>query len=98
MSDTDIREVYAGHGQDRAMGYKYRARICTKVVGGHKRWIFFGPNTEQRIQYSYVIERRFISWSDYWHSKRWFDTKEEAKEAANKWLDKKSSCPKGEYV
>lgn len=52
------REVYAGHGHDRAMGYKYRCRIECRTVA---TWFGLGPEAKR---YRYVLEQHFMSWKD----------------------------------
>jgi hypothetical protein len=84
------REVYSGHGHDRAMGYKFRCRVESRTV---KSWIFFGPEI---TQYRYVVERYFMAWEDvewgYWCSS------EEANRAATERLDKIEGGPIGHYI
>jgi hypothetical protein len=57
-SAASAREVYAGHGDDRAMGYRFRCRIESRVV---RTWFGFGPEV---TQYRYVLERYFMAWND----------------------------------
>lgn len=56
--DNECREVYAGHGHDRAMGYKFRCRIESTT---YNSWFGFG---QEVTKYRYVLERYFMSWSD----------------------------------
>ena len=52
------REVYAGHGHDRAMGYKFRCRIESVT---YREWFGLGRHV---TKYRYVLEKYFMSWSD----------------------------------
>jgi hypothetical protein len=57
-SATLAREVYAGHGFDRAMGYKFRCRIESRTT---KKWFGLGDEVKQ---YRYVLEQYHMSWKD----------------------------------
>jgi hypothetical protein len=87
----NTRVVHAGHGHSGAMGYKYRARIETE---SHKTWLGLGPTI---TRYRYVIERDFMGWTDHTCA-RWSVNKDAVKAEAEKWLDKISDVPEGEYI
>lgn len=57
------------------MRYKYRARLENK-----KKLL------SDKLKWRFVVERYFTSWCDYYHS-YWYNTEEEALEAANDYLD-----------
>lgn len=82
-----MREVGAGHGHDRAMGYRYRARIEHRVRRGHDQWRWVG-------------EYHHMAWQDLgiFDRGRWRRSREEAEREANVWLDGKEYAPAGEYV
>jgi hypothetical protein len=81
------------HGTDGAMGYKYRARTESRTV-----WVGWFWNRRQVTQRRFVIERHFMSWSDYSYSK-WLECDEDdIKQRADTWLDHKAAAPSGDYV
>jgi len=87
-----MREVYAGYGNDAAMGYKFRARIVERKF--RKGW----PWKRYTVtKYMYIIDRHFMSW-EFECRGQWTEDKQEAVDAANRWLDRKSAGPSGEVI
>ena len=85
------RVVYAGHGPDIAMGYKFRARIEDRY---RNSWFGFGARVQE---FRYVIERHFMGWKDHRVS-GWTSCREDVVQRANERLDEISAKPNGEYV
>lgn len=81
------------YGCDGAMGYKYRARIDARTV---RRGFFW--RRRNAIQYRWVIERHFMSWSTYLTTKWRECDKDVAIAAAENWLLRKEAGPKGTFV
>lgn len=84
----NIKEVYPGHGHRKAMGYKYRCRIESRKK---RTWLGLGPEV---TQYRYVIEEKFISWSDdEWG---WWCGLQEAQDQAERRLSEIAWSPSDE--
>ena len=87
------REVYAGHGHEAAMGYRFRARIEHRIKRGKDQWRWVG-------------EYKHVSWRDSgpgitgWDRGRWTRDRVKAESSANCWLDAKAYDPAAgsEYV
>lgn len=84
------REVEAGHGRFKAMGFKWRARIETRV---RRTWFGFGHEVSE---WRYVLEKHHMSWEDV----EWgpWTTETEATAAASARLDAIAAKPQGKYV
>lgn len=87
------RIVYASHGHDKLMGYKFQARIEEK--SGRYGFLWMSKGTV----YRYVIERYFMAWVDSHHG-YWTPDKEFAIKCANDQLDRIESPikHKSEYI
>jgi len=84
------REVYARHGVDQAMGFKFRSRVESRV-----RTLWFGLGKEV-TEYRYVIERYYMSWVDCGEGK--WGKEHDAFTCASKILDAYETGPAGAYV
>jgi hypothetical protein len=75
------REVYAGHGREASMRYRFRARVeaCTS----------FG-----RPRFRAIGELKHIAWRDEGWKGPKRETREAAPSDANRWLDEKEAQPR----
>lgn len=86
------RVVYASHGNNKAMGYKFRVRIEKR---SRHKWMGFG---EKYFQYRWVLENYFMAWEDYGSVGYWKNSKEEAIYGGNSKLNSIETPPKGDYI
>lgn len=85
------RVVTPYRGISKAMGYKYRARIQTRVRRYGFLWLKKGPC------YRYVLEYHNMAWCDA-DLGPWRLNKSEARKDGKEALDKIESPPAGEYI
>lgn len=89
--EDKMRIAYPARGHSAAMGYKYRARIESKIRRCGFLW------TNKRKFYRYVIERHHMSWDDCmcgW----WTQNRGIAEAEGSRWLDRIEAKPKGIYL